>query len=132
PRRERAQRVVGNALAPLIARQWTGSSRIPNRKSGSHVVRCYKESMFIGEIRMLDRILNIGLWVSVALVVAILLINALYMVVSPTSWFALPRWLRLNGVLTLERYGGGWGALQVRILGVITVVTIGWVGWLLS
>lgn len=79
------------------------------------------------ELRMLDRLLHIGLWAALAVTVTILLINAVYMVISPRAWFALPRWLGLQGVLTLERHGNRWGALQVRVLGAIVIATVGWI-----
>jgi hypothetical protein len=34
----------------------------------------------------------------------IMLINGFYMLISPKAWFALPKWLALQGVLTPERY----------------------------
>jgi len=77
---------------------------------------------------MLDGLLNVALWSAVGLTVMITSVNALYMMFSPRAWFALPGWLRLNGVLTLDRYGSGRGAMQIRILGVIMIVTIVWVG----
>jgi hypothetical protein len=80
-------------------------------------------------MRMLDRALQIGMWGAAALTAAIMLINALYMIISPAAWFALPKWLRLQGVLTFDRYGAGWGGMQVRILGGIAFVTILWVGF---
>jgi len=76
---------------------------------------------------MLNQLLRIGLWAALAVTVAILLINAFYMVISPRAWFALPRWLGLQGVLTLDRYGARRGALQVRVLGAIVIATVGWI-----
>jgi hypothetical protein len=60
------------------------------------------------ELRMLKRLLHIGLWVTFAVTATIMVINALYMLVSPKAWFALPRWLGLQGVLTPEWYGNRW------------------------
>jgi hypothetical protein len=79
------------------------------------------------ELRMLDQMLHIGLWVAFAIVATIMLINAFYMLISPKAWFALPQWLRLQGVMTLERYGNRWGALRVRALGAIIIVTAIWI-----
>jgi hypothetical protein len=76
---------------------------------------------------MLDRIFHISLWVAFAVVATIMLINAVYMLISPKAWFALPGWLRLQGVLTLERYGNRSGALQIRVLGAIVVITAIWI-----
>jgi hypothetical protein len=78
-------------------------------------------------LRMLERLLHIGLWVMFAVTVTIMLINAFYTLISPKAWFALPGWLRLQGVFTWERYGSRWGALQVRVLGAIIIVTAAWI-----
>lgn len=76
---------------------------------------------------MLDRLVHIGLWASLGTTVVVMLVNAFYMVVSPKTWFRLPRWLGLQGVLTPERYSSSWGGLQVRILGMIIIGTAGWI-----
>jgi hypothetical protein len=80
-------------------------------------------------LRMLNQIIQVGLCVIFALVVLMVLVNSFYMIFSPASWFALPSWLRLQGVLTIERYGKGWGAIQIRVLGAIILATICWVGF---
>jgi hypothetical protein len=77
---------------------------------------------------MLDRYLRIGIWAAFGFTIAMMLVNSVYMLVSPTAWFALPKCVRLQGVLTFDRYGKGWGALQVRILGAIITLTIVWIG----
>jgi hypothetical protein len=77
---------------------------------------------------MLDRFLRIGIWGAFILTATIMVVNSAYMLISPTAWFGLPKWLRLQGVLTLDRYGHRWGAMQVRILGAIIIVTIIWIG----
>jgi hypothetical protein len=76
---------------------------------------------------MLDRILHLGLWAAFTVTVTIMLINAFYMLVSPKAWFGLPRWLGLQGVLTLDRHGNRWGALQVRVLGAIIIASVVWI-----
>ena len=63
------------------------------------------------------------------IVLVFVMINACVMIWSPEAWFKLPRWLRLQGVLTIEQYGRGWGAAQLRILGAIILFTIFWVGY---
>ena len=78
---------------------------------------------------MLDRLVHLGLWVALGITVAVMLVNAFYMVISPKAWFRLPSWLGLPGVLTTERYGSGWGGLQVRILGMIIIATSGWIAY---
>ena len=78
-------------------------------------------------LRMLDRLVHIGLWAALGITVVVMLVNAFYMLVSPKAWFRLPRWLGLQGVLTPERYSSSWGGLQVRILGMIIIGTAGWI-----
>jgi hypothetical protein len=76
---------------------------------------------------MLERMLHIGVWVGFAVTAIIMLFNAFYMLISPKAWFALPRWLGLQGVLKPEQYGNRWGALQVRVLGAIIIVAAAWI-----
>lgn len=76
---------------------------------------------------MLDRLFHTALWAAFTVVVTVMLINAFYMLVSPKAWFGLPRWLGLQGVLTLDRHGSRGGALQVRVLGGIIIATVGWI-----
>ena len=78
-------------------------------------------------LRILERLLHISLWVMFAVSATIMLINGFYMLISPKAWFALPRWLGLQGVLTPERYTSRWGALQVRVLGALIIVTAAWI-----
>ena len=78
---------------------------------------------------MLNRFLHLGSWVALALTVAVMLINAFYMLISPRAWFSLPSWLGLQGALTLHRNTGPWGELQVRILGAIIIATVGWIAF---
>jgi|1185.fasta_scaffold112436_3 ABC-type uncharacterized transport system permease subunit len=46
-------------------------------------------------------------------------INGLYMLVSPRAWFRLPGWMRASGPLAKKDYSTGWGALQIRFLGLL-------------
>ena len=78
---------------------------------------------------MLDHFRQIGLWSALAIMMTIMIVNGLYMLVSPTAWFALPGWLRLNGVMSAKKYGTGWGAIQVRVLGGIVLGTILWMAF---
>jgi hypothetical protein len=50
-----------------------------------------------------------------------------FMLISPRAWFQLPSWLAGRGTLTKKRYSTGWGAAQVRILGVVMLSTLMWV-----
>jgi len=61
-----------------------------------------------------------------AVVVLAVSANALCMLVSPQAWFRLPGWIRLNGSLTEKRYGSGWGAVQVRLLGASLLTVMAW------
>jgi len=78
---------------------------------------------------MLDRFLHTAVWVAFTITVTVMLVNAFYMVISPDAWFKLPRWLGLQGVLTRDRYGSGWGGVQIRILGVIIIATSVWIAY---
>lgn len=66
-------------------------------------------------------------WLIVVVVGIVMSVNACYMTVSPRAWFRLPRWIRAAGSLTAEQYSAGWGAIQVRAAGAITIAAIGWV-----
>lgn len=68
-------------------------------------------------------------WVIVVLVVAIMVINASVMLLSPRTWFRLPGWLRAQGTLTENKYGAGWGAVQLRFGGALILLSIGWVAY---
>jgi len=68
---------------------------------------------------------------TVGLVIALTLfggffLNGLILVASPKAWFRLPSWLRGGGWITEERYGTGWGGVQLRVAGAFIVGTIGW------
>ena len=66
-------------------------------------------------------------WCSAILVALLLTINAAYMLVSPRAWFRLSDWLRAQGTLTEDKYTTGWGAIQVRLTGALTLAGIAWV-----
>lgn len=56
-----------------------------------------------------------------------IVVNALFMLVSPRAWYRLPKWFRASGGLSEEEYGRGWGAIQVRIAGAIALAMTAWV-----
>jgi hypothetical protein len=62
-----------------------------------------------------------------ALVVGLVLCNALFMLFSPSRWFRLPRWLRATGTLTEKRGQTVWGDLEIRLCGLVMLLGIGWV-----
>jgi len=55
------------------------------------------------------------------------IINGFYMLVSPRAWYRLPHWFRASGSLSEEKYGGGWGAIQVRLVGATFLAVTSWV-----
>ncbi len=68
------------------------------------------------------------LGLSIAAVVgAVVVINAFFMLVSPKAWFRLPGWILAKGTLTEKRFASGWGAIEVRLTGAIMLGTILWV-----
>jgi hypothetical protein len=57
----------------------------------------------------------------------VMTINGAFMLTSPRAWFGLPRWLGLHGSFTKEKYSTGWGAIEVRLTGALTLAAIAWV-----
>lgn len=55
--------------------------------------------------------------------------KSLAMLISPRRFFLLPTWIRAQGTLTPERYSSGWGALQLRLLGAVSIGGILWVAY---
>jgi hypothetical protein len=68
----------------------------------------------------------VGLCIGV-IVGLIMMINAGFMLASPRCWFRLPGWLRSQGSLTEDKYGSGWGAIQIRLTGALILAAIAWV-----
>jgi len=66
-------------------------------------------------------------WLILGLTVSSIAVNALFMLISPRSWFCLPDWIRAQGSLTEKKCGAGWGAIQVRITGALALGVILWV-----
>jgi hypothetical protein len=66
-------------------------------------------------------------WLTVAAVGVLLAVNGLFMVLSPRAWFQLPSWIPGRGSLTEKRYGSGLGAIQVRMVGAVSLGVIVWV-----
>jgi hypothetical protein len=63
----------------------------------------------------------------VAIVGAVIAVNAFFMLLSPKAWFRLPSWILAKGTLTEKRFARGWGAVEIRLTGAITLGVIGWV-----
>lgn len=55
------------------------------------------------------------------------IVNGLYMLVSPRAWYRLPQWFRASGSLSEEKYSSGWGAIQVRIVGASFLAATAWI-----
>jgi hypothetical protein len=67
-------------------------------------------------------------WFMAAVLGVGLLVNASFMLLSPRAWFRLPRWFPARSSSVTEvKYGGGWGAIQVRLAGVLMLALIVWV-----
>ena len=71
--------------------------------------------------------MQVVVWAIFFIVVAIMIINAVFMVVSPWAWFRLPGWLRVRGTVTEERYRSGGGMIQLRLGGVLILASLAWV-----
>ncbi len=52
--------------------------------------------------------------------------NGVLMLVSPRLWFRVPGWARLSGSLSESKYGSGWGAVQIRLLGACFLAIMIW------
>jgi hypothetical protein len=64
----------------------------------------------------------------IAVVVGLVMtINGAFMLASPRSWFRLPAWLKAQGSLIEDKYGSGWGAIQIRLTGGLILAAIAWV-----
>jgi hypothetical protein len=70
-------------------------------------------------------------WILVMCILVVLgvgiIVNGLYMLVSPRAWYRLPPWFRASGGLSEDKYGSGWGAIQVRLVGATFVAVSAWV-----
>jgi hypothetical protein len=53
-------------------------------------------------------------------------VNGLIMLISPRIWFKMPFWIRASGSLSKEKYGSGWCAVQIRLLGAIFLGLVIW------
>jgi hypothetical protein len=66
-------------------------------------------------------------WIAICLFGAFFAVNGLLMVVSPKTWFRLPKWIGVHGSLAKDKYSSGPASIEVRILGAIFVGFVGWV-----
>jgi hypothetical protein len=56
-----------------------------------------------------------------------MLVNALFMLASPRTWFQLPAWLRAQGSFAEDKFSAGWGAVHVRLTGALILASLAWV-----
>jgi hypothetical protein len=67
-------------------------------------------------------------WFIVAVLGVGLLVNALFMFLSPRAWFRLPNWFPArSSSMTEERFRSGRGAIEVRLAGAAMLALIVWV-----
>jgi hypothetical protein len=67
-------------------------------------------------------------WFYGAVLGAVLLVNALFMLISPQAWFRLPYWFPArSSSMTEAKYGSGWGGIEVRLTGAVMLALIVWV-----
>ncbi len=64
--------------------------------------------------------------IAAGLVGIYLLVNGIFMLVSPRAWFRLPYWLSAIGSLRQEKHASGWGAVKVRSGGAAMIVVLAW------
>jgi hypothetical protein len=66
-------------------------------------------------------------WAIFAVVAVIMIINALFMIISPRAWLRLPGWIRARGTLMEDKYRDGGGQLQLRVAGGVILASLAWV-----
>jgi hypothetical protein len=66
-------------------------------------------------------------WFIVAIVGGHMVVNALFMLVSPQIWFRLPNWIRTPGLWFEAKGAAGEGAIEARVTGASLLALIGWV-----
>jgi uncharacterized membrane protein len=71
---------------------------------------------------MLDTLFRIALGMLFVITCAIVLVNGLFMLLSPAAWFALPKWIGFHGAFARKTHGSGLGAVVVRLTGFILAV----------
>ena len=64
--------------------------------------------------------------VVIVLVLGLAFLNALFMLIPPSRWLDLPEWISLRGYFSKEKYSAGWGAVQVRLVGLAIASMIGY------
>jgi uncharacterized protein YjeT (DUF2065 family) len=54
-------------------------------------------------------------------------VNGLFMFISPRKWFEMPSFFPVRGSLTKKTYSSGLGAVEVRIVGLVSMGLVLWV-----
>jgi hypothetical protein len=70
--------------------------------------------------------------IGLALVIAVVLMvlaNGVMLLISPSRWFSMPAWIRLQGTITRSRYSGWVGELPLRLFGAELIAAILWAGY---
>ena len=67
-------------------------------------------------------ILAFAIYVFIAVI-----INGLFMLVSPKAWFRLPCWFRAIGWISARKSTSDWGGAQIRLLGAMFVGVMAYV-----
>ena len=63
----------------------------------------------------------------VAIVAVVMVVNSAVMLASPRAWFRLPRWIRVQSPFSEEKYAGGWGAVELRLMGAACLAVATWI-----
>ena len=99
------------------------------RKDGSAAT--HLKAAHIEGVRFAKRVAGVLMrilgWLVLAVIGVGFVVNGLFMLLSPRAWFRLPDWISGRGSLAEKRYGSGWGAIQVRLLGAIFIGVVVWV-----
>jgi hypothetical protein len=66
-------------------------------------------------------------WLAALIIGVYIAVNATFMLVSPSTWFRLPLWIRANGTMSEKKFGSGWRALELRLTGALMLGLIAWV-----
>lgn len=69
--------------------------------------------------------------VVIAVILIVSLVSGLVALFSPRRWFELPEYLALRGSLRRTMLDSGWGRLQIRAYGMISVLFMSWMGFLI-
>lgn len=74
-----------------------------------------------GDAFTLDKVI----WGLLPVLALYMVVNATYMIASPTAWTALPKWLKVAGLPPPDRAFPLW-SVYVRAVGALILVTVSW------